>query len=282
MAGHPRPKRTLELLTRSLDFTKSTELACKIKNYVKACIICAPGKPMRQKLYGLLQPLPILSGPWQDIAMDFIVKLPPFKDFSEPRNPEYNSIWVVIDQFTKMACFLPYREDTRANILAKRFLKDIFANHGLPQSILSDKGSVFAAKFMKALYQALDVKRNLFTVFHPQTNGQTKRINQTLEQYLCMYCNHLQSNWVDLLPMASFAYNNKIFASTGHSPFFLNYGYHPWHNMSPNAAEQIPAAKEYLKKLAGAQEKAAGLLQKAQKAQAIQYNRKQQKAPAFN
>ena len=112
---------------------------------------------------------------------------------------------------------------------------------------------------MKALYQPLDVKKNLSTAFHSQTDGQTERTNQTLEQYLRMYCNHLQSDWVNLLPMASFAYNNGISASTGHSPFFLNYGFHPRHNMSPNAAEQIPAAKKYLKKLANAQEKAAEL-----------------------
>ena len=191
MARHPEPKCTLELLTRSPNFTKSTELARKIENYVKACIICAQGKPMRQKLYGLLQPLPIPSRPWQDIAMDFIVKLLPSKNSLEPGNPEYNSIWVVIDWFTKIACFLPYREDTGANILARRFLKDIFANHGLPQSIVSDKGSVFVAKFTKALYQALDVKKNLFTAFHPQTDGQTECTNQTLEQYQRMYCDHL-------------------------------------------------------------------------------------------
>ena len=126
--------------------------------------------------------------------MDFIVKLPPSKDSSEPGNSEYDSIWVVIDWFTKMACFLPYKEDTGANILAKRFLKDIFTNHGLPQLIVFDKGSVFAAKFTKVLYQPLDVKRNLSTAFHPQTDGQTERTNQTLKQYLRMYCNHLQSN----------------------------------------------------------------------------------------
>ena len=77
MAGHPGPKRTLELLTRSPKFARNTELACKVKHYVKACIICAWGKPMRQKPYGLLQPLPIPSRPWQNIEINFIVKLPP-------------------------------------------------------------------------------------------------------------------------------------------------------------------------------------------------------------
>ena len=249
MAGHPGPKHTLELLTRSPNFTRSTELACRIENYVRACIVCAQGKPMRQKPYGLLQLLPIPSRPWQVIAVDFIIKLLPSKDSSEPGNPKYNLTWVVMDQFTKMAYFLPYREDTRVNILARGFLKDIFANYGLPQLIVLDRGSVFAAKFTKALYKALDVKRNLLTAFHPRTDGQTKRTNQTLEQYLRMYCNHLQNNWADLLPMASFAYNNRILASTGHNPFFLNYGYHSRHNMTPDAAKQIPATKEYLMKL---------------------------------
>ena len=126
--------------------------------------------------------------------MDFIVKLPPSKDFLKSGNPEYDLIWVVIDRFTKMACFLPYKEDTRANVLARQFLKDIFANHRLLQSIVLDSDSVFAAKFTKALYKALDVNRNLSTAFHLQTDGQTERTNQTLKQYLCMYCNHLQTN----------------------------------------------------------------------------------------
>ena len=260
MAGHLGPKRTLELLTRSLEFTRNTELTHKVEKYVKACLICAQGKPMRQKPYRLLRPLPIPSGPWQDIAMDFIMKLPPSKNLSEPGNLKYNSIWVVINQFIKMACFLPYRKDTGADILAKQFLKDIFANHRLLQLIVSDRDSVFAAKFTRALYQGLEVKKNLSTAFHPQTDGQTERTNQTLEQYHCMYCDHLQTNWVDLLPMASFTYNNGVSASTGHSPFFLNYGYHPQRNISSNAAKQIPAAKEYLKKLAKAQEKAAVII----------------------
>ena len=181
MAGHPGPKRTLELLTRIPKFMRSTELTCKVKNYIKACVICAQGKPMRQKPYRMLQPLPIPNGPWQDIAMNFIVKLPLFKNFLEPENPDYDLVWVVIDRFTKMACFLPYKEDTGANILARHFHKDIFAINGLPQSIASDKGSVFAAKFTRALYRALDVKRNLSMAFHPQTDGQTECINQTLE-----------------------------------------------------------------------------------------------------
>ena len=180
-----------------------------------------------------------------------------------------------------MTCFLLNREVTGIDVLARQFLKDIFANYSLPQSIVLDKGSVFAAKFTKALYKALDVKKNLSTAFHPQTDGQTERTNQTLKQYLCMYCNHLQTNWVDLFSMSLFAYNNEVSASTGHSPFFLNYGYHPWHNISSNAAKQIPAAKEYLEKLASAQERTARLLKKAQEAQAVQYNRKRQETPAF-
>ena len=96
-----------------------------------------------------------------------------------------------------------------------------------------------------------------------------------------MYCDHLQDDWVNLFPMASFAYNNGILASMGHSPFFLNYGYQPQHNISPNHANQAPAAKEYLKKLADVQEKAAKLLIKAQEAQAVQYNCKRKETPAF-
>ena len=84
-----------------------------------------------------------------------------------------------------------------------------------------------------------------------------------------MYCNHLQNDWVDLFPIASVAYNNRISASTEHSPFFLNYGYHPQHNISLDNADWVLAAKEYLKELANAKEKAAGLFKKSQEAQAV-------------
>ena len=110
---------------------KSTELTCKVENYVKACVICAQGKPISQKPNKMRQPLPIPGRPWQDIAIDFIVKLPPSKNSSESENPAFDLVWVVVDQFTNMACFLPYRENTGADILARHFFKDDFANHGL-------------------------------------------------------------------------------------------------------------------------------------------------------
>ena len=94
-------------------------------------------------------------------------------------------------------------------------------------------------------------------------------------------CHRRKGTTIDLLPMASFSYNNRVSASIRHSPFFLNYGYHPWHNISPNAAKQSPAAKEYLEELVNAQEKAARLLKKSQEAQAVQYNRKRRETPAF-
>ena len=136
---------------------------------------------MHQKPYGMLQLLLILDRPWQDIAIDFIVKLPPSKGSLKPKNPEYDLVWVILDRFTKMVCFMPYKEDTGVDILARQFLMNIFANHGLSQSIVLDKGSVFAAKFTRAFYRALDVKKNLSTAFLPQTAGQTKRTNQMLE-----------------------------------------------------------------------------------------------------
>ena len=213
-----------------------------VEDYVRNCVSCARAKPSRKKTHGTLLPLPTPEGPWQDISMDFIVALPESADPSDSGGTTYDSIWVIVDRFTKWAYFLPYREEWDAEVLARRFVKEIFARHGAPRSIVSDRGSTFVAQFTQAICKALGVGQNFSTAYHPQTDGQTERTNQTLEQYLRIYCNYGQDNWVSLLPAASFAYNNGKSASTSQSPFYANYGYHPRLGIDPAEADRVPAA----------------------------------------
>src|SRR5947207_10311072 len=113
------------------------------------------------------------------------------------------------------------------------FLKHVIRLHGIPDSVVSDRGSIFTSHFWKSLSALMNMKQRLSTSFHPQTDGQTERLNQTLEQYLRIYINYMQNNWVQLLPVAQFAYNNAITATTKVTPFYASYGLHPQPHYEP-------------------------------------------------
>ena len=112
-------------------------------------------------------------------------------------------------------------------MLAQLFILHIFSKHGVPSHVTSNRGSEFVSSFFWTLGKAWDMKLHFTSGYHPKGDGQTERMNQTLEQYLQVYCNHQQDNWSDLLPITEFAYNNAPNTTTGISPFFANKGYHP-------------------------------------------------------
>ena len=124
---------------------------------------------------------------WTHISADFITKLPLAQG--------YNAILVVVDRLTKMAHFVPTTERTSAEGLARLFRDNIWKLHGLPDSIISDRGPQFTAGIMKELNRMLGIKTKLSIAFHPQTDGQTERMNQELEQYLRMFIDHQQEQW---------------------------------------------------------------------------------------
>src|SRR5882724_10575695 len=126
-----------------------------------------------------------------------------------------------------MALFIPTFRDIDAEDLARIFLSQVFAKHGTPTDIISDRGKHFILQFWQSLCQLLGIKANLSTAYHPETDSQTKRVNQILEQYLRAYINYQQDDWVNLLPLAEFAYNNMLHSATMVTPFFANKGFHP-------------------------------------------------------
>ena len=151
--------------------------------------------------------------------MDFVVGLPECQGF--------NAIWNVVDRLTKQRHFVPCRDTCTAQDLAQLFLDNIFQLHGLPATIISDRGTQFAADFWTHLCHYLGIDRRLSTAIHPQTDGQTERVNASMEEYLRGYVNYQQDDWVRLLSIAEFAGNNQVSAATGASPFFANYGLNP-------------------------------------------------------
>ena len=129
-------------------------------------------------------PNSIPEKPWTHISADFITKLPLAQG--------YDSILVVVDRLTKMVHFIPTTEKTSAEGLAQLFRDNVWKLHSLPKSIISDRGPQFVAGLMRELNEMLGIKSKLLIMFHSQTDGQTKRINQELEQYLRMFTNHRQ------------------------------------------------------------------------------------------
>ena len=170
--------------------------------------------------------------------MDFIEQLPSSSGFT--------AILVVIDRLSKQAIFIPTHDTITSPELAQLFLLHIFTKHSVPMHVTSDRGSEFISHFFCSLGMALDMKLHFTSGYHPEGDGQTKQANQTLKQYLRMYCNYQQDNWLDLLLLTKFAYNNAPSATTGVSPFFANKGYHPNLAVHPKHNLSSAQAREYV------------------------------------
>jgi len=138
-----------------------------------------------------------------------------------------DAFWVVVDRLTKMSDLVPCRTTIDAPSLADLFLDNIWKHNGPPLTIISDQGTQFAAVFWGTVCRRLKIDRHLCTAFHPETDGQTERVNRIMEQYLRSYVNYQQDDWCQWLPMAEFMGNNHSSETTGTSPFFANYGYDP-------------------------------------------------------
>jgi hypothetical protein len=241
LAGHAGFAKTTSLILRAYWWPRFRR---DVKAYIRSCDTCQRTKPCRQLHLpaGLLQPLPIPQQPWKSLSMDFITDLPPAEG--------YDSILVVIDRFTKMGHFIPCRKSITAPELANLYLQHIFRLHGLPMDIVSDCGPVFTAQFWRALTSSLKIKQNLSSAFHPESDGQTERVNQVLEQYLRCYVDYKQTNWTRLLPLAEFCYNNAEHSSLKCSPFKANYGYDPVMDLSTaTIPSTVPTVKEHITQL---------------------------------
>ena len=137
-----------------------------------------------------------------------------------------DAIMVIIDQFTKMIQLKATTTNISLERIAKIYRDNIWKLHEIPRKVLSNRRPQFALKFIKELTKALGTKRQLSIAYHPQTNGQTERINQEIGTFLQHYVNYQQDNWMNWLAAAEFQYNDKKHAATGRTPFKLNFGRH--------------------------------------------------------
>jgi hypothetical protein len=197
--------------------------------------------------------------------MDFITDLPTVR--------AKNSILVVVDRFTKMAHFTPCSKSITAEEIAQLILDGIIRLYGLLEEIVSDRGPQFASKFWRRLFELLGVDIRLSSAFHLETDGQTERTNQTFEQYFRCTVNYQQDDWLDLLSQAEFAYNNTTHASTGISPFFAHYGFHPRFSLEIPGDSVNPSVEERATRLGQVQHKLMAKLKLTQEWQKKQADR---------
>lgn len=167
-----------------------------VHKFVSECVICQQAKPDRSKYPGLLQPLPTPSASWQYISMDFIEGL--------PKSKGKDCILVVVDRFTKYSHFLPLSHPFTAAGVAKLFFDHIYRLHGLPESIVSGRDKVFTSSFWQELFKLTRVSLCLSSSYHPQSDGQTERVNQCLETFLRCYVHACPTKWLDWLSAAEY------------------------------------------------------------------------------
>jgi hypothetical protein len=169
-------------------------------------------------------------------------------DFIEhpPESDGHTTILVIVDRLSKQGIFIPTVDEITAPQLAQLFIIHVYSKHRVPLHVTCDCGSKFVSRFFQSLRQVLDMKIHFTLGYHPEGDRQTERLNQTLEQYLRIFCNYQQDNWSLLLPLREFAYNNAPSASTGTSPFFANKGYHLNITIHPERELASQRAREFI------------------------------------
>jgi len=188
-----------------------------IADYVAWCLVCQQIKTEHQKPGGLLQPLPFPIWKWERITMDFMVGLPRTQRHQD-------AIWVIVDRLTKAAHFLAIKTTFNAEQLAELYIKEIVRLHGVPLSIVSDRDTKLASKFWQGFQSAMGTQLNLSTAFHPQTDGQSERTIQTLEDMLRACAIEYTKSWDRNLPLVEFACNNSYHSSIDMAPYEALYG----------------------------------------------------------
>jgi transposase InsO family protein len=169
------------------------------------------------KSAGPLESLPISEGKWEDISMYFIVGLP-------KTSKGYDSIWVIVDHSTKVAHFVPVKTLYPTKTYAELYIARIMSLHGVPKTIVSDRGPQFVSRFWEHFHKSLDTKLIHSSAFRPQTSGQIERVNQILEDMLRACVLAFFGKWDECLPLAEFSYNNSYQESIKMAPFEALYG----------------------------------------------------------
>jgi len=252
-AGHGERWKMVELVTRNYWWPGVMR---DVGKYVEGCNLCQRMKNRTEEPAGKLKLSEVPQKTWSHLTVDFITKLPIVAG--------KDAILVVCDRLSKMMHFVATTEGMSAEGLARLFRDNVWKLHGLPESVVLDRGPQFVAELTKELNRMLGIKTKLLTVFHPQTDGQTERMNQELEQYLRFFIEHRQKDWPEWLAAAEFAINNKVHMATKVLPFMANYGKEMRMGGDIRKKGKVESATAFVERMKKVHEEAEAALRKTQ------------------
>ena len=267
LQGHPGVAKTIQLLRQHCQFPN---IRRHVEAYIKKCLSCQQNKHSTHARYGEIQYTEPPDSPWKEVTMDFIVKLPISKD--PVTQEEYDAILVIVDRLTKLSHLIPFKEKYTAEQLGFIILDRLIRYHGIPEALISDRDKLFTSNYWKTLMPLLGTKLKMSTAFHPTTDGQTERTNQTLEQYLRHYVNDAQDNWVALLPIAQLALSARESSTTKETPFLANFfkdpnlfGIELPHRSAESAIQKVETLKRIYRNITKIQEHSGNYQNKKRK-----------------
>lgn len=210
-----------------------------VHEFVSSCAICQQAKPERVKYPGLLQPLSIPDGAWQTVSLDFVEGL--------PSSQRMNAVLVVVDLFSKYSHFVPIAHPFTAASIAQVYMANIYKLHGVPKALVSDRDRIFTSKLWQSLFSLVGVKLQMSSAYHPQSDGQTERVNQCMETFLRCFVNACPRNSFHWIHLAEFWYNTSWHSALFKSPFEVLYGHLP-RQLGIEAADavSVPELEEWL------------------------------------
>ena len=262
ITGHPGTYKTIEQILRNYWWPT---LHRDTKRYIAGCETCQRTKPQRVAKKTPLHPFEPPQRPWETITLDLVGPL--------PESQGCNAILTIVDWLSKAVKFEPTHMELNSAGFARILRDRVFRDHGLFRTLIHDRDTRFTSDFIAELLGMLGIEQNPSTAYHPQTDGQSERTNQTIEQYLRIFVDYLQDDWKEWLPLGEFAINNSVHAATKQTPFFVNYGQHPWTGLDVRKEVHNESAQQFADRMKKVHEDAAAALRMAAERMKRQFDR---------
>jgi len=269
-AAHPGRDATLSNIQKDYYWPS---LRNNVEEWIRNCDLCQRMKIRPKKKHGFLKPIDVNPGLWEVVTSDLITGLPSCKG--------YDAIWTATDKGGKLKHLAPTTSTLDSKGLYHLYLNHVWKLHGTSKKLITDHGPQYSSHFAAEMNKNLGIEMALSTAYHPQTDGQSERTNQEVEQALRTVVSFHQDDWVDWLPVIEFALNNRFHKSLGTTPFYANYGYHPQIGSLPRITTPIDSVEAFVSHLQQVQKDTGKALEQAAEDMKKFYDRHRIQAPEF-